>query len=352
MALIGNILIVIAAILLFAIGRLQLSAMPGGDRGVGYAWAVLMSSGALIVVMLALAAIVAFGHKLPALPIVGTPRPGLTVLFVLAATVLTAMAVVASPSGAPQPFSPDFFIRLAPLLMPLSLMVTAWLMLNGRVAPGTQSSLISVSVGVATIGMLASGAIIATPYVKNKARTTLARASRAAGELDDNQQRILGDIEASDSVKGFMTFVQFTSAGQHATVRKRALERLQAVPDYENKLKEALTDYGATEVIKYLAANDPPNPGSFAEPLSRGIEQQALLVRDRIKRASHPSHLYEGLMVFEVVDVLEAVKKFERYGFDYAPAIRKMRAGFDQQSPYDKPSFRGAKELDKWLKKH
>lgn len=352
MVLIGNILIVIGAILLLSIGRLQLTAMPGGDRGVGYAWAVLMSSGALVLAMLALASIVAFSHKLPALPIVGTPRPGFVVLFVLAATVLTAMAIVASPSGAPKPFSLDFFIRLAPLLMPLSLMVAAWLMLNGRLAPGTQSSLVTMSIGIATIGMLASGAVIATPYVKNKARTTMARASRAAGELDDNQQRILGDIEAADSVRGFMTFVQFTSAGQHATIRRRALERLQAVPDYENKLQEALTDYGATAVIKYLGANDPPNPQSFAEPLSRGIELQALLVRERIKSANHPSHLYDGMMVFEVADVLTAVKKFEKYGFDYAPSIRKMREAFDQPSPYSKPSFSGAKELDKWLKKH
>lgn len=347
----GNLLLVAASVLLLALGRLQLSAMPGGDRGVGFAFALLWGHGGMVLLLLAVATIVAFSGRLPTLPVAAGWQVPAALAFVGVSGVVAASVAVAAPSGAPRPWSLDAALRLAPLVVPLLLIVCAASLLNAGAARPSAPALVTRAlqlVAVLTIALLAVGV---APVVAQRARAWKTVATRDPSALDSNEQRILAQVEGDDPARQFGTFLGYTREGNHPTIRARANEKLRSVSDWEQRVRDELAGANAPEAFTFLAANDVPNPASFAPAIAEGIRQEALLVRERIRRASHSSHLYEGLMIFEVEALLQTAEKYAKFGTDYAPALQQLRAAFSEPSDFPHPKYRAAQAIDRWLKK-
>ena len=349
MVILGNLLLIGAGVLLIALGKLQLSAMPGGDRGVGHAWALLMGHGVLVLVLLGISALVAMSGRLPAIPVAPGWRIPAALAFVAVSAGVAAAAAIAAPSGAPAPWSLDGVTRLAPLVVPALLLVCGGVLLNERSLAATPANLVPRALFAVALLAVAMGTLGAAPTAIARARVWATFATRNPATLDENQQRILADVERTDPARQFVSMLGYTRAGNHPTIRGRASERLQSVPGWEQRVRDVLASADAAEAFTFLAANEVADPASFAAPVAEGIRQQALQVRERIRRASHPSHLYDGLMIFEVEAVLKTVEKHDRYGSDFAPAMRELRAAFDERSSYPRPAYRAVKAIDRWL---
>ena len=349
MVILGNLLLIGAGVLLMALGKLQLSAMPGGDRGVGHAWALLMGHGVLVLVLLGISALVAMSGRLPAIPVAPGWRIPAALAFVAVSAGVAAAAAIAAPSGAPAPWSLDAVTRLAPLVVPALLLVCGGVLLNERSLAATPANLVPRALFAVALLTVAMGTLGATPTAIARARAWATFATRNPATLDENQQRILADVERTDPARQFVSMLGYTRAGNHPTIRGRASERLQSVPGWEQRVRDVLASADAAEAFTFLAANEVADPASFAAPVAEGIRQQALQVRERIRRASHPSHLYDGLMIFEVEAVLRTVERYDRYGSDFAPAMRELRAAFDERSSYPRPAYRAVKAIDRWL---
>lgn len=347
----GNLLLVAAGVLLVALGRLQLSAMPGGDRGVGFAFAVLWGHGAMVLLMLAVTAVLALAGKLPAVPVAAGWQVPAAFAFVGVSTLVAALVAATSPSGAPQPWSLDALLRLAPLLVPLLLMICAALLLNGGAPSASRSAVVTRSLQTVTLFTVAMAVLGMAPMLASRVRAWRTIATRDPSALDSNEQWILSQIDSGVPSQQFVSLLGYTRAGNHPTIRARALAKLQSVPDWEQRVAAELSGANAPEVFTFLAANEVPNPSVFAAPIAEGITQQAILVRERIRRASHPSHLYEGLMIFEVEAVLLTLEKYETLGTDYAPPMQLLRAAFSERSDYPHPKYRAVQAIDRWLKK-
>lgn len=351
MAILGNLLLVGAGIVLVALGRLQLSAMPGGDRGVGHAWVLLVGHGVLVLALLAITALIAVSGRLPPLPVQPGWRIPAALAFVGVSACVAAAVAMAAPSGAPAPWSLDAATRLAPLIVPALLLSCAGLLLNGGAPVGTTPAIVARTLAVVALLTVAMGALGAAPTAIARARAWTSFATRDPSSLDENEQQMLDYIESGDPAQQFVSLLGYTRAGNHPTIRQRALARMQSMPNWEQRVRDALASADAPEAFTFLSANDVPDPAAFAAAIAEGIRQQALQVRERIRRASHPSHLYDGLMIFEVEAVLQTLKKFDRHGVDYAPAMRELRAAFDEPTEYPRPAYRAVKAIDRWLGK-
>lgn len=345
----GNLLLVAASVLLVALGRLQLSAMPGGDRGVGFAFALLWGHGAMVLLMLGVTAVLAIAGRLPAAPVAAGWQVPAALAFVGLCTLIAAATAAAAPSGAPQPWSLDAALRLAPLLVPLLLMLCAALLLNSA-APGSRD-VVRRSLQAVTLLTGAMALVGMAPIMASKVRAWTIIATRDRSALDSNEQRILSQVESSDPSQQFVSLLGYARGGNHPKIRARAVEKLQSVAGWEQRVIETLAGPSAPEAFTFLAANEVPDRKIFAEPIATGIEQQALQVRERIRRASHPSHLYPGLMIFEVEALLKTLDKFATLGTDYAPALQQLRDAFSEPSGYTHPEYRAVQAIDRWLKK-
>ncbi len=79
---------------------------------------------------------------------------------------------------------------------------------------------------------------------------------------------------------------------------------------------------------------------------------QAELIRQSIRDASPPHHLYADQFCWEIDHVIRTVDRFQSKEIDYLPAMKEMRAALDEPWEFDKPDFSCKRILDKWIKEH
>lgn len=348
----GHLLVLALCGLIVTLARLQLTRMPGGDAGVGHAWAVLGGHAALLALLLALTGVLAIAGRLPTTPVAWSTRALPALLFVGASGAVAASAAIAAPTGAVAPMSVAGVTRLLPLLVPLLITIAAELLLLGPpsgIAPDPWPTRL---LGVVALQSVMLALVLALPGVVARLEVQRAIARRDPSALDAFQQQVLDGVETLDPTTQFATVLAATRGGNHRTIRQRALARIRSVPDWESRVVGVLSGPNADAAFVFLASHDVADPAPYAEAATIGIRTEAARVRARIRRASHPSHLYEGLMVFEVDALLAALTKLSRAGVDHAPALRDLRAAFAEPAPWPHPRYRAVNAIDRWLRKH
>lgn len=161
----GNILLVVAALIAFSVGRLQLAGMPSGDGGVGHAIGLLLGTGALVVLLVSVTAILASRDRLPAYKFTVSRRKASAMLFVAGTAIASAFLIVAAPSSVPKPGSLDALLRVAPLLALIVLIATMAFLLNGARNSGSPSVGTSAGLIVAALPLLAGIFVAVAPGV-------------------------------------------------------------------------------------------------------------------------------------------------------------------------------------------
>jgi hypothetical protein len=339
MSLFGNLSLAFTALILLGLLNLAvLQKAPGGDAGVGHAWAiVILCIGLLIGAALTTLAVGLRG---------GFDRfgsgTGVRALVGLCWFALTALGFyLLSDHGSLLPR----VVRIAcTFVLPLLVLAWAAVHLNDGLARGLpDSATTALSLAIVALTILPLIGTVAGSAV----RTAASFAQR--GELDSFQRGIVQQIEATDAQDGIALLLVHTPEGRHPEIRERALAKIKSRADWQDELVRLLKTEAAPEVLGFLSANEVDNPAMFASAVPEGLLQQAAEIRRRIRQSSHPSHLYAGMLHTDVCLALEVASSYRAKGVDVRAAVQEMRRAFDEPSPYDKPTFAAVELIDRWL---
>ncbi len=336
----GNILLGITALLLlvFSFETFGKSA-PGGDAAVGWAWAIILYHLATFVCLSLVAAIIGAQGGFAWVPASGSGVRFLWVAGGLLVALLGSM-FVAFREGPMLSWLGNFL----PETIHLLLIIGFGILLNGGAAYRLPL-LLAAGLGAAPCGLVLFASL------KTKAEGYFA-AVKGAGRPDENDLRMIGEIERSDASKDLSNLLIFTDYNKDKSVRQPALAKIKSQPDWQQQLAAGLRNRWAPEVFTFLAGNEVDDKSLFAEPLHAGILMQADLIREKIGEAYQENHLYEGQFLWETERVLKTLEKFEGNGQDYRPEMQALREAFDAPCKTRKPTFVCLRYLDKWLKKH
>ncbi|MBC7775705.1 MAG: hypothetical protein H7246_09735 [Phycisphaerae bacterium] len=340
MVIIGNILLGIAALLFLIFTKMTFGkSAPSGDAGVGWAWGIIISHLATLICLSLVTAIIGSQGGFAWVAASGSSARFMWVAGGLLVALLGSMFMA---------------FREGPML--------SWL---GNFLPGTIHLLLIIGLGILLNGgtayrlplLLAAGlgavpcGLILFASLKSKAESYFA-AVKGAGRPDENDLRMIGEIERHDASKDLSNLLIFTDFNKDKSVREPALAKIKSQSDWQQQLAKGLRERWASEVFTFLAGNEVDDKSLFAEPLHAGILMQAELIREKIGEAYLDHHLYEGQFLWETERILKTLERFEGNGQDYRPEMQVLREAFDARCKIRRPNFVCREYLDKWLKKH
>ena len=342
MSIISNIILILVTLAFLTICKMEfIDKMPGGDARVGHAYVTFFLSMAFCIGIILLTIIIyATGGFDWVVPIAGG-RAGTVLLGFLTITAAFAFMFMSTPS------------RLAlvnSLVSPILMLVIAAVLIN----QGLKNALplnfvpwvIKITLGL-NLAILCLGLI-----TKLTPSSEQLNGLFNPNALNENDERMLTEIDACDMSKNGVFLYIFTGDNQHRLVQERAIAKIKTQADWQEELIRRLNNGWAEEAFRFLAANEVDDKNLFPEAIRAGILNQAKIIREGIRRWSHPSHVSASQSSWEVERLLRTVKKFEGMGVDYRPAMQELKAAFDEPIDFDKPKFSAVSLIDKWLKSH
>ena len=354
MTILGNILLVIAGLIFFALVSLLFGKVPtrGGDAVIGYTWTIIIYHLLFFAAMTFLFIIIASKGGFDWISSQKTTRY-LIIGFGLAAAVLTsALSGLFKYENGPVPTLLRFFSGFVPLLIPLILIVSATVLLNTGLRDFLPLAFIKWSlIFVAIIGLAGtlSGIYV---WIAESNRNTMNRIESNIQRQDENHLRMLQDIDSCDVMKDMVFILVMTDANHDPDVRNKAVSKVKTNPKWQEELIRLLKSDWAPEAFNFLASNEVDDKSLFPEAVKMGVLNQARLIRESLRSVSHSSHLYPEKFTWETERVLRTVDKFDNLGSDYRPAVQELRRAMDEHITFEKPVLNCVKILDKWLARH
>ncbi len=347
MVIIGNIVLAIASLVFFALAKdILFAKMPGGDAGVGFAWALIIGILAFSICMAIVAAII--GSQ-GGFSWVGSPG-GSRVMLVLFGFILIMIGNGFFMAGEGFRGVPTFIraiLTAIPALLPPLLIISAAILLNAdRSAVPAFTYKLPIYFGLIT-GVLAIGLIL-----MQNARVSAAIMQSDIDFKDRTHQNQLDNVDSTDVMKNGVFLYVYTDSNHDKDLRERALAKIKTRPDWQEELVRRLQNDWAPEAFNFLASNDVDDKTLFPEAVRQGVLIQAKLIRDDIRKCRDGYDLYEGRFTWEVNRVLRTVNKFEGMGVDFRPAVQELRKSLDERTDFEKPRLPAKYMLEEWLKKH
>ncbi len=343
MQILGNFFLFLALLALGAIFNLTFfNRMPSGDAGVGHAWASLLSMAAFWLCIALVAIFIGFIHGFEWLSIgrfagswmlvlsflimliganlglegkLGHSLPAYVSMVVTPVIMLLAFAVLVNPS---------FKIAIPADLVKWSL--AAVLALN---------SLLLVS---ALLGMVVSKVGSITRQFSN--------------ELSSDDLTHIEHIDGCDASKGIRELFIYTSKFHHPKVQEKALAKIKSKPEWQVDLMDMLRTGRSDEAFKYLESHEVDDKALFLQPVYDGVLSLAKEMRQGLRNCWHQSHLRDDMFGWEVSLALRVLDKYQGMGLDFKPAVQELLEALKEPIQYDKPKFKVAVFINKWLKQH
>ena len=340
-------MLAIATIVFFLLAKEVLfTKMPGGDAGVGYAWALIIG---LFVFSLCLAVVTAIIGAQGGFSWVGSPGGSRTML-VLVGFILIMVGNGFFMAGEGFRGVPTFIRTIftaIPAILPPLLIVCAAILLNAD-----RSSVPAIAFKLPIYFGLIIG-ILAVALVMTESARNSAAIMQDESDFDQrNQQNHLDQIDSTDVMKDMVFILVFTDANQQKDVRERALAKIKTRPEWQEELVRRIQTDWAPEAFNFLASNEVDDKTMFPEAVKQGIMIQARLITEDIRKCWDGYDLYEGRFTWEVERVLRTVDKFVGMGVDFRPAVQEMRVALNEPTNFEKPKLRAKGMLEKWLKAH
>lgn len=346
MLVIGNLFLGIAAVIFVLMFNLTfMRTPPGGDAGVGYAWALIFGvlgfSGCLGIVTAIIGKAGGFGW----IEAGSFPRWAIVLLGFLVVFVGNGFFMMNERPG-DLPYLFKRVVRWIPFVLPLMLLIGAGILLNLKYAELNPLTYKIPVYGGLALSALGVGIILVAKMQQSAAMHQAGRKAR-----DKQYQDRFNHIDTTDVMKDGVFLYVYTDSNQDKEVRERALARIKSRPDWQEELTRRLQNGWAPEAFNFLASNDVDNKAIFPEPVREGVLIQARLIRENIRSCRDKYDLYEGKFTWEVNRVIRTVEKFEGMGTDFRPAMQELRKALDEKTHFEKPRLPAKDVLDKWLKK-
>jgi len=354
MAIIGNIFLILASLVYFALISALYGKTPprGGDAAVGYVWGIIYFNLAFFACMFLSTLFIAWKGGFDWISLNKSARYIIVIFGLLAAIITSALSGLYKYEYGPVPRILRFFSIFAPALIPAVLIITGAIMLNQQIRILVPVALykwplIIVSV-MGVIGILSA----IGGYISQSNQNIKAIKERNIQDIDENNKRMIQEVDDCDVMTNMVFILVFTDVYKDAEVKDRAVAKIKTNPNWEQELIRLLNSDWAPEAFNFLASNEVDNTDIFLEHVYNGIVIQAKLIRANIRRCSHPSHFYKDQFSWEVERVMRTVEKFNGKGKNYLPAIKEIRAALNEPSQFEKPTFNCIPYLDNWIKTH
>ena len=292
MRIFGNLFLFIAIVVFVSIlsGLYRKNIPVGGDAAMSYVWGIIFMHFALLIclsaVLISIAISGGFYWISEKMAIRYFSAFGVLFIAVLAA----ALASLFKNENGPVLAVLKFLSGFPPIIIPLMLIINAFLLLNQdvlfKISPSTFKYFNFFITGY-------SGLIIfltLASYAKESAKNSMAVARQEETDYNENISRMLGEIDTCDVSKNMVFILVFSDANQSDIVREKALAKIKTNSKWQEELLRLLETDWAPEAFNFLASNEVENKEMFYVPLQKGIIIQARLIRENIQRCSHASH--------------------------------------------------------------
>lgn len=354
----GNILLVFLTLALIALIQLTSSPAPGGDRGVGYAFAMILYGGALALFS---GLLTWYAGKNGLFNWAPLPQPGrnwlifagwLTFFFAVA---FSAMFRSEWHEGELPQWLKWLADAQASVWLPLLVLLPLAVLINSEKQAAAPELWVKIpfliGMGICTL----IGLTLLFGWFRASARQNAAQIEYHQQREQSQHQHHLDKIAAHQPTDPLVEILALTGRFHDADVRNAAIAKLKSHPDWEAELIRLLNETEwQSEVYQFIDGNEVPHPELFVEPINRSIRRCADEIRRRITGANdlqdwHFEH-------FSIDRVLRAIdEQFSKVpGADFRPAVRELRAALDTPKPerFSKVKFTTTREVDDWLKKN
>ena len=353
MNIIGNLLLVIATILFVCILSLVFGKAPrNGDGLVGYGWGMIILNLGFAITMILVSLIIGFKGGFDWVAKTTSSRFWMVTAGLLGAVITAGLSGLFKFEQGPVPMVIRSLSSFGPVLIPLVLIGAGFILMNSGLKsavpmPIYKWPLILVSViGIAGVVSGVAGELA----MRQRNKAAIRESNKTFN--DNNHNRILSEIDSCDVTKNLVFILVYTGDNQDKDIKEKAVAKVKTHPQWQEELIRLLQSDWAPEPLQFLAFNNVDDPKLFLEPVNEGLLNQARLIRERIRRCSHPSHFYPGIFMWEVERVLLTAERFSGKGYDYLPAVKEVRAALDEPSEFEKGEFRCKAIMDEWIKKH
>ena len=206
------------------------------------------------------------------------------------------------------------------------------------------------SVGFLFSMLFALGLLIEWVSFQNKQQKEFTENAQIQDQ--DQHDRNLQTIEASDSSQSVILILPFSGRFHEEDIKAAAVAKIKSRPDWESELIGILvSDYYYNEVYTFLDGNPVDHPNLFTEPIRLSILKMAEDIRNAITDSNNLQEWqFEYLGIERLLRAID--EQFSGLGTDFRPALLEVRKALDTAPP---ERFKGVKYsitpvLDQWLK--
>lgn len=354
----GNILLVFLSLSLIALVQLTSSPAPGGDRGVGYAFAMILYGGAFALFSGLLAWYAGKNGLFNWAPL--APQNRNLLIFSGWLSFFFAVAFSAMFRSEWHPGELPQLLKwladaMAAVWLPILVLVPLAVLINSEKQVAAPELWVKIPF-LAGMGICALiGLLLMFGWFRASARQNAEQVEYQQQREQSQHQQHLDKIAAHQPEDPLVNILSLTGRYHDADVRNAAVEKVKSRPDWEAELIRLLNDTEwQSYVYQFIDGNEVPHPELFVEPINRSIRRTAAEIRSRITGANdlqdwHFEH-------FSIERLLRAIdEQFSKVpGVDFRPAMLELKAALDTPKPerFQKVRFTTTQIVDDWLKKN
>lgn len=352
----SNFLFIITIVCLAGLINVTSSPMPGGDRGVGYAFAMFFAGGGFILFSGFL-----FWSLYSKFPVIGYPLPAKPMI-VFFSWLCFAISVFALASFRTEWHPGELFQILktmadvrGDIIIPVLVLLPSFLYINTTQTPGHHAwytySFLLPGIGLSFLISL----LLLLGWFKESNRNAIQRQQEATNReasLKENYWQTINGYQAGDPV---VFILPFTGRYHDNDIKDAAVAKLKSNPDWEDKLIELLGSAdNASEVYTFIDGNRVDHPEKFIQPVAHSLELIAVEIRNRIKDSNNLQEWHFEHMSIE--RCLRAVdEQFnQNNGQEFVAPLTKVLQALQSPRPeqFKDVKFNTEKPVKDWLKKH
>jgi hypothetical protein len=354
MTTLGNIFLALSTLIYLVMLSSIYGAKPpqSGDAAMGYPIGVILLNLAFLAFMALTTGIIAWKGDLEWVAADKASRYALVIFGLLGIVIVNALSGLFKYENGPAPFLLRIYSAFVPALFPLVLIAVGAILLND----GLRTPVNALAYKLPLIGIFSLSVLGIISAIGGWLSESGQNAERRIQQMQDDearyQQNHLKQIAACNPMQDFTNILVFTDRNHHPEVREKALAKIKSNPGWQQELVKMLEGNASLEAFTFLASNEVDDKQLLVKPVNTGVLHVADWIRKTIQNASHESHFYADQFVWDVERMLGSVEKFQDMGVDYLPAVRQVRAAFNEPSAYKKVKFRCVSLLDDWIKRH
>lgn len=353
MTIIANLLLFIASACIYGLNTGALARpAPGGDAAVGYAWSLILLNLVFCVAMIFVSIITGSKGGYSWVPGSGGSRTFLLISGILSALIVSCVGSMFKNEPGVAPGIVKTVVTVMPWIIPSLLVMGHFLLLNNKITGNFSPNIYRLPLVITGVISIILCIFLIIGFIVQSAADSKAMMATKVKYEDENQQRMLADIDSCNISTDMVFILVMTDSNHDSAVRDRAVAKVKTHPDYQGELIRILGTGYVAEAFHFLASNEVDDPKRFPEAIKKGILMQAQAFRETIRRSSHPSHFYPELFIWETERALRTVDRYKGMGVDLKPAVKELRNSLNEPTGFDKPEFKCAALMDKWLEKN